>query len=256
MKVIKINLDTMSNIKIVPLADMHIGSPEANLNLIKDTIDYIKNNEDTYTIINGDIIDNTLKSSVGDVYQNVMSPMEQLSVAIDLLEPIKDKILVISQGNHERRTQKETDIDITYLIAKQLGIQDRYAEGFWYVFLRFGKKKQGSVRPMCYTITGYHGSGGGRAMGGKANRLADMSNIAIADLYITSHTHTPLSLKKGIYLPDYGNNVVILKELHYLMTNSFMDYGGYGETNGYHPTSNSICYAELDATKRKIKITI
>ena len=107
---------------------------------------------------------------------------------------------------------------------------------------------------MCYQITGYHGSGGGRKTGGKANRLEEMSQVVIADLYIMGHTHKPLCTKGAIYIPDYANNSLNKKQLYYLMTNSFLDYGGYGEKLGFIPTDNTPTEAILDGTKRKIKI--
>jgi hypothetical protein len=182
--------------------------------------------------------------------------MEQINKLIDLLEPIKDKILVIGTGNHEDRIAKDTSIDVIRLVARQLGIEDRYADNWWYLFLRFGEKEQGRKAPMCYQITGYHGSGGGRKVGGKANRLEEMSQTVIADLYIMGHTHKPLSTKGAIYIPDYGNNSLNKKQMYYLMTNSFLDYGGYGEKLGFAPTDNTPTEAILDGTKRKIKVIL
>ena len=65
-----------------------------------------------------------------------------------LLEPIKDKILVIGSGNHDDRVQKETNIDIIRIVARELGIEERYADGMWYLFLQFGKCKRN--RPIQY----------------------------------------------------------------------------------------------------------
>ena len=245
------------NLKICVMSDIHLGSPNLNKKLLKETIEYIKNNDDVFTILNGDLIDMTLKTSIGDVYQNTMSPMEQVESLIELIQPIKDKILVVACGNHERRTIKETNIDVLKLVCNQLGIADRYTDGAYYLYLYFGEKEQGRKAPMVYTVSGNHGYGGGRNIGGKANRLVDMSNVAVADLYIMSHTHTPVSTKKSIYIPDYSNKSVTLREMHFLMTNSFLDYeNSYGEIQGYHPTSNSRCEAVLDGTKRKIKVII
>jgi hypothetical protein len=191
-------------------------------------------------------------------YREQYSPtyMDQVNIIRQLLEPIKDKILVIGTGNHEDRISKETNIDVIRLVAKQLGIEDRYASNWWYLFLRFGEKEQGRKAPMCYQITGYHGSGGGRKVGGKANRLEEMSQTVIADLYIMGHTHKPLSTKSAIYLPDYANNTLNKKQLYYLMTNSFLDYGGYGEKLGFTPTDNTPTEAVLDGTKRRIKVIL
>lgn len=199
----------------------------------------------------------TLKNSIGSVYENELTPMEQVEQLVELLDPIKDKILVVSTGNHERRCEKDTSIDVLKLVCSQLGIIDRYSSGAWYLYLYFGEKSQGRKAPMVYTIFGNHGYGGGRAIGGKANKLVDMSNIAVADLYIMGHTHTPMSTKKCIYLPDYSNKALNLKEMHFLMTNSFLKYdNSYGEIQGYHPCSTSLTEAILDGKERKIKVVI
>ena len=125
-------------------------------------LETIKNTPNVYTILNGDLCNTALKNSKSDVYSDELSPMEQINRLIELLESIKDKILVIGTGNHEDRIMKDTSIDVIRLVARQLGIEDRYADNWWYLFLRFGEKEHGRKAPMCYQITGYHGSGGGR----------------------------------------------------------------------------------------------
>lgn len=257
MKIIKVNLDeNIKELTIIPLSDVHIGDKLSNLKLLKECLDRIKNEPYTYTIINGDFCNTALKNSKSDVYSDTMTPMEQLTTMVSLLEPIKDKILVMAPGNHEQRILKETSIDVTKIVAKQLNIEDRYSDGWWYLYLRFGKKDQGRKAPMCYQITGYHGSGGGRKIGGKANRLVDMSQVVIADLYIQGHQHQQIATRSAIYIPDYANNSLTKKELYYLMSNSFLDYGGYGETLGFNPTSNHPTEATLDGKRRRIKILV
>lgn len=244
-------------IKILPISDIHLGSKQLNKKLLNEAIEEVKENPYTFTILNGDLIDMTLKTSVGSVYENELTPMEQVEQLVELLTPIKDKILVVSMGNHERRCEKDTSIDVLKLVCSQLGIIDRYANGAWYLYLYFGEKKQGRKAPMVYTVSGYHGAGGGRAMGGKTNRLVDMSNIAVADLYMMGHTHTPMSTKKSIYIPDYSNKTLTLREMHFLMTNSFLEYdGSYGEIQGFHPCSTSLTEAILNGKERKIKVVI
>ena len=254
MKIINVKLnENIKELHIIPISDVHIGDKQANLKMFKEVLERIKNEECTYTILNGDLCNTALKNSQSDVYEDSMSPMEQLNMLITLLEPIKDKILVMSSGNHEDRIIKETNIDIIRLTAKQLGIEDKYSNGWWYLYLRFGQKERGIKRPMCYQITGYHGSGGGRKAGGKANRLQEMSQVVVADLYIMGHTHLPMSMKQQIWVPDYGNNTLNKKEMYYLMSNSFLEPEGYGEKLGLVPNSNTTTEAILDGTKRKIK---
>ena len=260
MKIIKVNLndecgEIIDKLTIIPIADVHIGDKLSNLKLLKEVLERIKKEEHTYTIINGDLCNMALKNSKSDVYSDNLSPMEQVLKATDLLEGIKNKILVISSGNHEDRTQRETNIDVTRLIAKQLGIEDRYANGWWYLYLTFGQDKK--KRPITYGITGIHGYGGGRKSGGKINRLEDMSQVVIADMYLMSHTHKPISTKNCIYMPYYQSKALSKQEMYYLMTNSFLESdGGYAEKMGFPPSNTSITEAKLDGVKKKIKLII
>ena len=257
MKIINVSLsEDIKELHIIPISDVHLGDKLSNLKLLKECLQRIKEEENTYTILNGDLCNTALKNSKSDVYADELSPMEQINFLIELLLPIKHKVLVIGNGNHESRIQKETSIDVMRLVAKQLGIEDRYAEAWWYLFLRFGQKEQGRKCKMCYQITGFHGSSSGKKIGSKANKLEEMSQVVIADLYIQGHHHKPISTKGSIFIPDYANNTLNKKNMYYLMTNSFLDYGGYGEKLGFSPTDNTPTEAVLDGTKRKIKVIL
>ena len=121
MKIIKRELNTnIDKITIIPISDVHIGDKTTNLKAFKEVIERIKNEPNTYTILNGDLCNIALKNSKSDVYSDELTPMEQVLQIINFLEPIKDKILVMSNGNHEDRITKDTSIDVLYLVAKQL----------------------------------------------------------------------------------------------------------------------------------------
>ena len=261
MDVIKVNLNEerkktiKDDITIVPIADVHIGDKLSNLKLFKEVLQRIKDEPNTYTIVNGDLCNMALKNSKSNVYADSLRPMEQVIKIVDYLEPIKNKILVIASGNHEDRTQKETDIDVTRLIARQLGIEDRYSNSWWYLYLTFGKDNKG--RPITYSITGTHGFGGGKKSGGKINNLESMTNVVIADLYIMSHTHKPISTKGCIYIPYYQSKAITKQEMYYLMTNSFLESnGGYAEKMGFPPANTSITEAKLGCRVKKLNLTI
>lgn len=260
MKIVRVNLneerkEKVGDITIIPIADLHIGDRNSNTKLIKETIERIKDEPNTYCIINGDLCNMALKDSKSDVYSDSLSPMEQILEVIKLLEPIKDKILIMSTGNHEDRTQKNTNVDVIRLVARELGIEDRYANGWWYLYLSFGEDAKG--RRINYAITGLHGFGGGRKSGGKINRLEDMSQVVIADLYIMSHTHKPISTKGCIYIPYYQNKTLSKQEMYYLMTNSFLESdGGYAEKMGFPVSNTSITEAKLSSKKKRIKVII
>lgn len=258
VKIINVNLGKdLKELRIIPISDVHIGDKLTNYKLFKQVIETIKDTPNVYTILNGDLCNTALKNSKSDVYSDELSPMEQILKLVEILEPIKDKILVIGTGNHEDRIKKETNVDVIRLVARELGIEDRYADNWWYLFLRFGEKEQGRKAPMCYQITGYHGSGGGgRKAGGKINKLQEMSNVVVADLYLQGHHHQQIATRSAVFIPDYANNSLTRKDMNFLMTNSFLDYGGYGEKAGFTPQPIGISEAILDGTKRKIKILL
>ena len=253
MKVIKRDLSReFKSIKVIALSDFHIGDQLCNLKLIKEVLQEVKESDNTFIILNGDLINNATKNSVSDVYSENLSPMEAIVKLCDLLEPIKDRILVIHPGNHENRTYKEDGIDIIRLVAKQLGIEDRFSEGWWYLYLTLGLGDKG--RPVMYTLTGVHGYGGGKKPGGKINNLVGMSDKVIADVYVMGHTHTPIMTRNTIFTPDFQHRTLVKRDKYYLMTNSFLDYGGYGEMLGYTPSTTDHQEMILSGEKKLIKI--
>ena len=44
--------------------------------MIKERIEYVKNTESAYAVLNGDLMNNALKTSVSDIYSEQLSPME------------------------------------------------------------------------------------------------------------------------------------------------------------------------------------
>ena len=260
MKAIKIELSRdLTDIEIVPFADTHIGDKFSDMDWVKEKIDYVKNNEHVYCILNGDLLNNSTKNSVGDIYSEKLTPMEQLETLVKLFEPIKDKILCVTYGNHEARTWKWDGIDLMGIMCAQLGIEDRYAKESALLFLRFGKQHRNrketndktKVRMICYTLFVTHGSGGGRKEGAKAIRLADMASIVDADIYVHSHTHLPMVMKQAFYRTDAQNSCVALVDKLFVNTSAALNYGGYGEACEFKPMSKDNPHIFLCGTVKK-----
>ena len=262
MKTIKIDLpQEITQLEIHIFADEHVGDEHCDLKRLLDRIEYVKNTPNAYCILNGDIIDNATKTSIGDTYTQVFNPMEQLQKATELFEPIRDKILCITHGNHENRTYKKEGINLSCLMAAQLGLGDRYTPTSAVLFIRFGKvangKKEsngsGKVRKMCYTAYVLHGSGGGRKEGAKAIRLADMASIIDTDIYIHSHTHLPMIMKQGFHRLDIQNSAVAKVDKLFVNTAANLKYGGYGEAGEFKPSSMETPIIYLDGTVKDFK---
>ncbi len=256
MKIITKKLDkNIKKLTIIPISDVHIGEKCANIKAFKETLERIKNEPNTYTILNGDLCNIALKNSKSDVYSDEMTPMQQVLQIINFLEPIKDKILVMSNGNHEDRITKDTSIDVLYLVAKQLRIEQVYSPSWWYLYLSFGESNKN--RPVMYTLTGYHGFGGGSTSGGKINKVKRMSQVVLADCYIMSHVHEPINTKGIIYIPDAQHYSIVKKEMYYCISNAFVEYeGSYAEKMGLIPSNTGINEIELDGYKKSIRLIL
>lgn len=259
MKVIKIDLPSeIKELELHIFADEHIGDEHCDLKRLLERIEYVKNTENAYCIMNGDILDNATKTSIGDTYTQEFNPMEQLQRATEIFSPIKDKILCITHGNHENRTYKKEGINLSRLIANQLELADRYSPTSVALFIRFGQESSGrkesngsgKVRKVCYTVYTLHGSGGGRKEGAKAIRLADMASIIDCDIFIHSHTHLPMVMRQAFHRVDTRNSSVALVDRLFVNSAANLTYGGYGEAGEFKPSSKETPVIYLSGTKK------
>ena len=240
------------------LSDLHIGDPHANTDDIAPKIKRIQADPVGLCVLNGDIMNTATRNSVSDVYGELMTPMQQLTAAVELLASIKEKIIAADAGNHERRVYKTDGVDIMRLVCRELGREDRYAPEGVLVFLSFGNKSHYSRdgQRQTYSIYATHGTGGGRKEGAKAIRLADMSNVVDADIYIHSHTHLPMLMKSSFFRVDFQNRTARQIEKLFVNDGSSLDYGGYGQTNEFKPSSRSSPVITLNGRKREFFATI
>lgn len=246
---------------IYTLADLHIGDEHSKADEIARRINQIKEDPCGLCICNGDLLNTATKTSVSDIYSEQLSPMQQMQAAVDLLRPIADKIIAVTAGNHENRIYRADGIDITRLVCRELGIEEKYHPAGVLVFLRFGERaattqhKDRNPRQW-YSIYATHGSGGGRKEGAKAIRLADMAAIVDADVYIHSHTHLPMVMKNSFYRVDSSNCCARWTEKLFVNTAAALEYGGYGQSMEFKPSSYSNPVIHLEARKKRATATM
>lgn len=231
--------ETWEEATVYTLADLHIGDKHCDTELVGKRIREIDDDPHGLVVLNGDLMNTAVRTSVSDVYAEVMSPMQQIATLVDMLTPIKNKIIGVTCGNHENRVYRNDGVDIMRLVCRELGIEERYDPCGVLIFLRFGHKKthKGIENPQSYTIYSTHGSGGGRKEGAKAIRLADMATIVDADCYIHSHTHLPMIFMQSFYRVNPGNCSTTKVERLFVNTGATLDYGGYGQMYEFKPAA-------------------
>lgn len=259
MKPIRIDLsENFKEIEIIPVADYHWADPNSDHEKIMADIAYIRDRENCFCVLNGDLMDCAIASSIGDTYGATLSPMEELRVCMDLFEPIASKILCVVPGNHESRHYRTNGIDLTELMCRQLGIDERYSPTTALLFVRFGRlaDRDNHHRKAVYTVYVSHGNGGGRKEGGKIQRLVDLSTIVDADIYICGHTHLPATLKDGFARPCMANSSITYGTRLYVNTSAKLNFGGYGEAGGFKVPCLDTPSIFLNGTKKEMKATI
>lgn len=257
------------SVEVVTISDVHIGNPLCDIGALKDTIEYILEEPNDpkmarICVLNGDLTESVTRKSIGNIFEMTMTPQLQVATMIEMLKPLavptekypQGKILSYCGGNHDTDRYKDTGITASESIAVGLGIEDRYSPDGCFSFIRLQRVQDSKKTPMVYTLYNQHMTGGAGTVGGKANRLAKISNGIVADLIIGSHFHTPITFKEDIFLPNEQNRSVTQKTITYLLTNAFLKYGDYSQRMGMKPSTISVPKVYIRQTReRTIKQT-
>jgi len=245
-----------NEIKIIPLGDLHIGSTEFNLEKWKKIKKYIMENQNTFVVILGDLLDNQTKNSHNPFKINVingvaMTPFEQKKWLVEELKEIKDKILCGVPGNHEQRKDNvATDQNIMYDIFCKLDIEDRYRPNMAFMKIQIGQRNE--YNRQTYTLGVIHGSGGGTQIGSTVNKNERFGyTIDGLDCLIVGHSHKPAITKPLKLVIDPKNNKIGFKPFYQIVATSWLDYGGYALAKQMNPAS--FMEQEIRLTKNKIK---
>lgn len=237
----------LKEVKLVVISDLHYGNPYCSIKHFQRTVDFIKQNDNCYCLLNGDLCEAAIKTSKGEIHKQVGSPDDQKKQVVNWLLPIKDKILGMTTGNHENRIYEVSGTDVSDYIAERLGVPYR-PEGMLYK-LAFGSgNSRHDDKPFVFWFYITHGYGGARTKSAKAIKAERVAGWMHADVYAMSHDHV-VNIAPDIYLlPDNRGTVddngflsgrVTAKRKMLVKTNAFLRWGGYAETGGFPPSDLS-----------------
>lgn len=243
-----------NDITIYPIADIHLGAAEHMESAWREFRTRILEEENAYITLGGDLLNNGIKSSVSCVYDEILKPREAKQLMMEMLTPLKDRILCAVSGNHENRTRKEVDQDIVYDIMCKMDIEERYRENIAFVKLQFGgPRSKGETHPT-YVLCVSHGSGGGLT-GAAVNRGERFGYVLDGvDALILGHSHKPFVTQPGKIKVDPHHNQVSIKPFKVISCSSWLDYGGYAARANMMPTTRMTQKLILAAREKKIKV--
>lgn len=177
-------------IKIKPIMDLHKGAKTCDVKAFKS---FIKDRDDkTYFFTNGDLWDaiyfrdKRFKAS-GHEHTDADDAVDiEIAEMVDLLSPIKDRIICVGHGNHEETVLKQCMTNMSKRLADALGVPF-LGYSFWFR-LMLGWKGGGRVRSVDFFCS--HGFGGGtRTEGGSITKYSKFSDRFACDVFVVGHDH-------------------------------------------------------------------
>lgn len=238
---------------IIPVGDVHLGAKEHCRKAWDEFCETVLNRKNTYLIIGGDLMNNALKNSLSNVYEDVLSPSEQKAQLVAQLTPLKDRILCGVQGNHERRTSRDADQDPLYDVFCKMDIEDRYRQNAAFLKVCFGEITD--HRRPAYTFGVVHGNGSSIytvSSASKAERFG--MSIDGIDCLISFHTHKPLDAPIGKLVVDKYNNIVSIKPWRLVVASSWLNYSSYAIQKLLTPTATVHQEIWLRASDKELKV--
>lgn len=201
---------------IFPLSDLHLGSAQCDLEYFeywRKTFDKQKTDNKVIYLL-GDLLEFPRASL--DAYGVNMSTHDALEYLIDMLEPYKEYVRWVVSGNHENRTMREHNFDISKSIATRLDARYSHTDFF-------DKIVEDDRELVVYCKHGTKTSKNSQlAMN---NFIRDMSDLD-ASLYMMGHNHYcdfASNYRRGF---DGGDR------RYYAFTGHFLKYDGYARDKG------------------------
>ena len=227
------------SIEVLPISDVHYGAVEHNAEAWEKLLKYVCDNSHVYVIIGGDMMNNATRSSVSNIFEETVRPRDQKRYMVKALEPIRDKVLCLVPGNHERRSVKDADDEPLYDIACCLDLEEYYRPNIAFMCVQLGDKGDGYAREN-YKFAVTHGAGGGIYTGATVNRNERFGNIIEGiDVLLVGHTHKGTVSRPSKIVFDIVRNTVYQKEYVVMSMVSWMSYGGYAAQKMLLPSTYS-----------------
>lgn len=118
--------ESADDVHLYIISDAHVGAHGFDRKLFLKYVSTIEKDEKAVVVVIGDLIDNATQGSKGCVFSQRMSPQKQIETVIEMLGPIKEKIIFFCIGNHEERTFRQTGNDPGYTMCLGLDCLDKY----------------------------------------------------------------------------------------------------------------------------------
>jgi hypothetical protein len=245
------------------LGDFHAGAPDFDEAALRRDIKRIADNPDARVVLMGDygdLIDprrdrRSDGNPIPERYRDAMFaeggiPSETVAHICEMVEPIKDRVLGMLEGNHELTVRKHMDRSIASEIAAELDISSRLIGYGGFIHWGMKRRSSGAARASSVvTIHAHHGYQAGRRSGAKLNEAQlEKSRYPTADIIMRGHAHDRIGHVYDASIP--GNHHVRDSPWVYVCTGTYKmgrvdttinepHHTTWEESKGFHPKSRS-----------------
>ena len=229
------------------LNDLHLGAKTCKKDQFRKTVEKIRKDKNAIVVLNGDLMEAIHSSdkrfdmdAIDKEYDTVE---KQYGGVKDLIEPIESKVIAVGIGNHERTIKKTSGIDLSRLLAEDLGVR-------YYGDALLLKIHATNTNHRCLVI---HGSSGATTLTGNINAIKKYAEHMdqTPDVVIMGHVHR----LDVIHNPKLSDNFDV-KVKYFAINGSFFGTYKQGENNygtqNFFPPTITGC---IKFTFNKDKIT-
>jgi hypothetical protein len=232
---VRFDSDLFKTIELLMITDVQWGAVSCQEKRFIEFRDWVLSRSNRFVFFGGDMIDAATVLSVASPYENKYQPSEQVFRFVEAAMPVRHRVLGYVGGNHERRTAKGFG-EAGPLIATLLQVP--YSQGVQLIDVHFGEHKP-------FKVSLWHGTGGARTKGAKAQMLHRFMQQGDSQLYLCGHLHDVVLLFD--WRQQRVSNDIRLEKIAGVMSSSFQDYWGtYAETAGLSPSDTMMARAILE----------
>lgn len=246
---------TRPDLHIYPIADVHLGAAEHMEKEWINFCDTILEDPNAYICLGGDLLNNCTRSSVSNIFAEKIMPRQAKKMMVEMLAPLRDRIICAVTGNHERRSIKDADDDPTYDILCKLDLESLYRENMAFVKIQMGDQDGNGRKNPTYVLCVSHGAGGGVLTGSAVNRGERFGYVLDGvDALIVGHTHKPFVTQPAKIKVDTHNNNVLIRPFKVVSCTSWLSYGGYAAQKMLLPSSHTPQIITLRGKTKEIRV--
>lgn len=232
-------------VHLVAISDIHIGHVQHKGRHFARTIKHVKETRDTYWGFGGDGMENVTPGYPGNMLlEQNMSPTDQYKALAGHFKKIKGKCAYMLPGNHEDRTTKAAALNVTELLAGELGLYDRFFPAGGIFSIVVGKQR--------YKIGVYHGYSNAQV-----NKFLENIRRGIfhrtCDVIILGHNHH-LGYQEHVALDIDDDGRECATSYFHVRSGTYLGYADYARTMGFPPGRIGSPIITFYGDKRKIEI--